>query len=85
MKWNFPVIRTTRTVEQQFEKIKDECSEYEESFDEQDLDEEAIDILHSVETFLRLRFKGRENELENLIQRTILKNTKRGYYEQNCY
>lgn len=88
MKWNFPAIKTTRTVEEQYEKIKDEMKEYENEeentlFNEKD--KESIDLLHSVETFLRLRFKGREEELEKLIQSTIEKNSKRCYYESNCF
>lgn len=88
MKWTFPAIKTTRTVEEQYEKIKDEMKEYE-AEDENTLfdfkDKESIDVLHSVETFLRLRFKGREDELDKLIQSTIEKNSKRGYYESNCF
>jgi len=88
MNWNFPAIKTTRTVEEQYEKIKDEMKEYEAEeentlFNEKD--KESIDLLHSVETFLRLRFKGREFDLEELIQATIEKNSKRGYYESNCF
>lgn len=88
MNFNFPAIKTTRMVEEQKEKIYDELKEYEAEeentlFNEKD--KEAIDILHSVETFLRLRFKGREDELDKLIQTTIEKNSKRGYYESNCF
>lgn len=88
MNWNFPAIKTVRTVEEQKEKIYDEIKEYENedeitSFEKKD--KEAIDILHSVETFLRLRFKGREDELKKLIEATIEKNSKRGYYESECY
>jgi hypothetical protein len=88
MLWNFPAIKTVRTVEEQYEKIKDEMKEYENE-DENTLfrfkDKEAVDILHSVETFLRLRFKGREEELKQLIKSTIEKNIKRSYYKSDCY
>ena len=88
MKWNFPVILTTRTADEQFKKVEEECNEYLTEVESGDIslqDKEAIDVLHSVETFLRLRFKGREQELDNLIQFTIEKNSKRGYYESSCY
>lgn len=85
MRWLFPLIKTTRTIEEQFNKILDEAKEYKDALTEEEKDKEAVDIIHSCETFLRLRFKGREDELEKLIQETILKNTKRGYYEQSCF
>jgi len=85
MKFQFPAIKTTRSIDEQFQKILDECNEYQETSSKEEKDKESIDILHSVETFLRLRFKDRENELDKLVQDTILKNTKRGYYENDCY
>ena len=85
MKWIFPRIKTKRTVEQQFSKIKDEWIEYQKACSQTNKDEEAIDILHSVETFLRLQFKDRETELDKLIQKTIAKNISRGYYESECF
>lgn len=84
MNWIFPAIKTTRSVDEQFQKIYDECLEYKEA-EGLEKDKEAVDILHSVETFLRIRFKGREDELNNLIQKTIKKNSNRGYYNKDCF
>lgn len=86
MLFNFPAIKTTRTVEEQKEKIYDEIREYEAEIEgDINKDKEAVDILHACETFLRLRFKGREEDLKRIIQSTIKKNSKRGYYEESCY
>ena len=85
MKWIFPIIKTTRTIEQQLQKVEDEIEEYKTAKDETNRDEEAVDLLHSVETFLRLRFQGREEQLNTLIESVILKNKSRNYYENECY
>lgn len=87
MKWNFPKIKTTRTIEEQKEKIYEEISEYENEteVEKERKDKEAVDILHSVETFLRIRFEGREDELKNIIDSTIEKNRKRNYYDKECF
>lgn len=88
MNWLFPEIKTTRNQNERFQKILDELNELnvEMMFKESDkIDKESIDVLHSVETFLRLRFKGREEELDKLIKSTIEKNSERGYYENVCH
>ena len=69
-----------------YEKAEEEIREYlaeEEGCLEKD--KEAIDILHSVETFLRIRFRGREQDLEKIIQSTIEKNSARNYYQAECH
>lgn len=81
MLWHFPKIKTTRTVSEQLQKILDEAEEFSISKS----DEEAIDILHACETFIRLHFDGREGELRKLIVKVRNKNTKRGYYAKKCY
>lgn len=88
MEYTFPAIKTTRTVVEQFSKIFDELKEYEEAIESKSVEEqdkEAIDVLHSVETFLRLRFKGREEVIDSLIKNTIVKNANRGYYDKDCF
>lgn len=80
-KFLFPEIKTTRSTTEQAQKIVDEVNEYLEA----NSDEEAIDVLHAVETFIRIHFKGREEILDRLIQSTIEKNSKRGYYQTTCY
>ena len=80
MIYNFPEIRTTRTNVEQVEKIVDEVEEFKEELS----DEEAVDVLHATETFIRVHFRGREEILNKLIEEVVAKNTKRGYYEK-CY
>lgn len=88
MKWNFPAIKTNRSDVGQLSKVIEECSEFLSDFtddEQQNADKEAIDILHSAETFLRLRFKNRESVLDELINKTIEKNSARNYYEEECH
>lgn len=85
MLFNFPAIKTNRTTNEQFEKVIDEIEEYLNEEEGLNKDKEAIDILHSVETFLRVRFKGREKQLDDLIESTRIKNSNRGYYDQECH
>lgn len=77
----FPEIQTTRTAEEQTAKIAEEIEEFKEAYS----DEEAIDILHATETFIRIHFRGREEVLDKLVKDVIAKNTKRGYYKEKCY
>lgn len=85
MKFNFPEIKTTRNLEERVQKVQDELNEFKEASSEQHKDEEMIDILHSVETLIRLRFKDREQILDFKIREVISKNTKRGYYSKSCF
>ena len=83
MKYNFPEIKTSRKATEQVEKIVNEIDEYLEDFSKED--EEAIDILHAVETFIRIQFKDREEILDRIIREVITKNSKRNYYTNMCY
>lgn len=82
MFFRFPAIRTTRTKDQQVRKIVDEVNEYLEAGHD---DQEAVDILHAVETFIRVHFQGREEVLDQLVNLVIQKNTARGYYSKDCF
>jgi DNA-binding Lrp family transcriptional regulator len=44
-------------------------------------DEEAVDVFHAAETLIRIKFAGREKELDRVIAAVVEKNKKRGYYE----
>lgn len=79
--WRFPAIQTTRTEAEQARKVIDEVKE----FLENPSDHEAIDVLHAVETFLRIRFKGREDVIELVVSMITEKNRQRGYYDQPCF
>lgn len=85
MKFNFPEILTDRTKEKQVEKVVDEVREYLAESDQDLSDKEAVDVLHAAETFLRVHFRGRMDVLDEIIRKTIEKNTKRGYYSQTCH
>lgn len=82
MQFQFPAIQTTRTRTQQVRKIIDEVNEYLEGDHD---DQEAVDILHATETFIRVHFKGREDVLDELVELVKQKNLVRGYYQQACY
>ncbi len=83
MRYNFPEIKTTRTIPERVKKIEDEIAEFRE--ESMFSDEEAVDILHATETFIRGQFIGREEELDRLIAAVKEKNTARGYYTQSCF
>lgn len=81
IKYNFPEIKKGDHdgVLNQIYKIKEEVFEFQNSKGhERDL--EALDILQSVETFLRWHFEGREDEVDELTKEVIDKNAVRGYY-----
>jgi len=81
MLWNFKEIKTTRTQEEQVKKIEEEIAEYRESLS----DKECIDILHAAETLVRIHFKNRDDKLRDVIEKTRIKNEKRGYYVKNVF
>lgn len=81
MNWNFPEIKTTRTEQEQTEKILDEINEFKSDLS----DEECVDIFHAAETLLRIKFKGREHDLNVVINRIVQKNVSRGYYSTIVY
>lgn len=88
MLFNFPPIKTDRTAQEQFDKVQEEVIEYFEATlyeSSENQDKEAIDILHAVETFIRVRFRGREDDLQKIIDATIAKNTARNYYDKDCH
>lgn len=64
---------------QQAEKIIEEIEEFKKASGKNG-DMEAVDVLHACETFIRIRFKGRDSVLEKLIRRVTAKNARRGYY-----
>ena len=81
--YTFPPVQTTRTIDECVQKILDEIREFQEGDNK---DEEAIDILHCVETFIRKQFKGRSHQvILEIIERTMVKNYKRGYYDSACF
>lgn len=85
MNWNFPKIITTRNTTQCVGKILEEVSEFIKEREQEEIDKEAIDILHATETFLRVHFEGRENILNEIIEKVFKKNYARGYYTKECF
>ena len=80
MNWTFPKIRFKKTELEQIEKVAEETEEFVLEQDPNAKDLEALDIYHAAETLLRIRFEGRENELDVIIQQVIHKNRVRGKY-----
>jgi hypothetical protein len=81
MNYTFPEIKTIRSTDERILKILEEISE----FREKPSDEEAIDIFHACETFIRGYFQGRELDLDKTINFVKTKNYFRKYYEEQCY
>ncbi len=81
--FTFPEVKTTRTIEERIQKVKDELNEFESGNNK---DEEVIDILHAVETLVRKQFEYRpKHEISRFIEKVIEKNNKRGYYTKKCF
>lgn len=83
--YTFPAIKTTRTMDQRVQKILDELKEYQEADTPAKKDEEAVDVLHAVETFLRGQFAERDFRLTGLVGEVYRKNKNRGYYDESCF
>lgn len=80
MNWTFPKIRFKKTELEQIEKVAEETEEFLLEKDSHLKDLEALDVYHAAETLLRIRFEGREDELDSLVQKVITKNRVRGKY-----
>lgn len=80
MNWTFPKIRFKKTELEQIEKVAEETEEFLLEHDAHLKDLEALDVYHAAETLLRIRFEGREDELDSLVQKVITKNRARGKY-----
>lgn len=80
MKWSFPKLSLSKTLDEQCSKIREEVSEFEIELDSHNKDLEAIDIYHAAESLLRIHFSGREDVLDSIILEVIEKNRKRGKY-----
>lgn len=84
MKWHFPLIRVARRDKNDrlVSKVMSELIEFE---DETDLDKkatEAIDVLYSAETLVRVFFSKHPSlSFDKSKTEAIKKNKKRGYYE----
>lgn len=85
MEFKFPEIKTTRSEEEQAQKVIDEIEEFLSAKTEDHKDEELIDVLHAVETLIRIRIKNGSKNLDDIIKFVIDKNTNRGYYKKECF
>ena len=84
-KWHFPLINPEQnySLKHYFDHITEEIKEFEEETNKELKRKEAVDILHSAETFVRKYFERTEgSSFEEVKQSTITKNRKRGYYEK---
>ena len=80
MKWTFPHIKIRKTAKQQIEKIAEETEEFLTAKRKHAKDIEAIDVYHAAETLLRIQFKDREDQLDEMINEVIDKNRRRNKY-----
>lgn len=79
--FNFPSVTKTNGTEGQEQKIREEFLEfyYFESDNKDDKIMEALDLIHAVETWLRMECT--EEEVANAYQKVFVKNALRGYYD----
>lgn len=88
MKFNFPATRFAceNSAEQQAEHALSEAAEVQELLeaparDIDRIDEEMMDLLHSAETYWRIRAAGRGDAYVQMLRdRVVVKNEIRGYY-----
>lgn len=78
--FNFPMVTKFDDTEQE-EKVKEEFVEfyYSKPKDEEDKVVEALDLIHAVETWLRMECT--EEEIVNAYMKVFVKNALRGYYD----
>lgn len=81
MRYNFPPIKGIENIplSKQLQKIAEECQELVEAKTELEQLEELLDLLHAVETALRI-FEQFAN-VDQMIELVIEKNKERGYYD----
>lgn len=87
--WHFPLIEPTKPqqepkfdIEHYLNHIVEEVKEFEEETDPVAKRKEAVDILHSAETFIRHYFERTEGlSFEEIKEMVISKNKQRGYYD----
>ena len=80
MEWKFPAIKTTKTAKQQVLKVEEETGEFLSARRKHAKDLEAVDIYHAAETLLRIHFRGREEELDKVMEQVVKKNRDRKKY-----
>lgn len=80
--YHFPLINPVKkfNLEHFIDHIREEIKEFEEETDPGKKEKEAIDILHSAETFVR-KFFNDDEKFERIKQKVITKNKNRGYYK----
>lgn len=81
--WHFPLIDPGRShsIHHYLDHIKEEIEEFKKEKNHEDKMKEAIDILHSAETFIRKLFK--EKQFQEYRDKVIKKNRARGYYKRS--
>ncbi len=81
MKGHFPVIRFVRenSIYEQLMHVQSEAIEVKYALYQHRVDEEMADLLHSCETYFRIR--EREGlDVEATFAKVVEKNSRRGYY-----
>lgn len=81
IRWHFPLInpRDSYPLNHYLEHIDQEMKEFDQANSQRRREEEAIDVLHAAETFVRKFFRT-EEEFIKAKARVVRKNINRGYY-----
>lgn len=81
--YHFPLINPVKKfpLKHFIDHIREEIKEFEEETDTDNKEKEAIDILHSAETFVR-KFFNNDKHFEEVKRKVITKNEIRGYYKK---
>ena len=81
--WHFPLCnpKIPFPIEHFLEHIQLEIEEFKEETEPVRKAKEAVDILHSAETFIRHYFSQTDIKFEAIRDAVIIKNTLRGYYD----
>jgi len=83
MEFHFPLIDPVKhwELKHYLNKVREECSEFEEEKDPERQAKEVVDILHAAETLVRKYFERNTIfTLEEIKTATVKKNRDRGYY-----
>jgi hypothetical protein len=80
--WHFPLINPKKKfpLKHYLDHILEEIKEFEEDQTLEEKQKEAVDILHSAETFIRKYFKNKK-DFQRVKNAVVRKNRERGYYK----
>lgn len=82
MSWRFPPVKFVdiNTVNKQLEHVQSEAMEVRYALYQHRIDEEMADLLHSCETYFRIR-QREGSDIHQIFNQVVEKNRARGYYD----